>query len=97
MLARIVEKQGLEVGAASREDHLVGLDGVAVTCESNVNERLALKKLVEYIGEITLVVVPTQTELLRGSHAVLHDAYSCFVVCRLSSHSHGLPWTPHRL
>ena len=91
MLARIVEKQGLEVGATGRQDHLVSLDRVAITSESDVHKRLALEKLVEYIGEITLVVVPAQTELLRGSHAMLHVVYS-----RLPYHSQGLPWAPHR-
>lgn len=74
VLARIVEKQRLEVRAAGRKHHLVGLDRVAVAGQGDIHEGLALEKLVEDIGEVALVIVPAQTELLWGSHAMLHDA-----------------------
>lgn len=83
MLARIVEKQRLEVWTTGRQNHLVRLDWVTVASQGHVHEGFALKELIEYIGEITLVIVPAQTELLRGTHAVLHDANSCLLACRL--------------
>jgi len=64
VLAGIVEEQRLEVRAASRQDHLVRLDAVPVAGQSHVHEALTLQELVEDIGQISLIVVPTQTELL---------------------------------
>lgn len=69
MLTRVVEEEGLEVGAAGREDHLVRLDRVSVTSQGDVYEGLALQELVEHVGQVALVVVPSETELLRRAGA----------------------------
>lgn len=45
---------------------------MAVTGERHVHERLALQQLVEHAGQVVLVVVPSQTELLRRTAVVLH-------------------------
>lgn len=50
----------------------MGLDGVAIAGEGDVHEGLTLKELIEDVGEIRLVVVPTEAELLRRSRRVLH-------------------------
>lgn len=59
VLARVVEEESLEVGTAGGQDHLVRLDGVAVTGECDIDEGLALEKLVEDVGKVGLVVVPS--------------------------------------
>lgn len=72
VLARVVEEQGLEVGTAGRQDHLVGLDRVSVAGEGHVDEALALEQLIEHVGQVGLVVVPAQAELLgRAGPALL--------------------------
>lgn len=65
MLARIVEEERLEVRTASREHHLVRFDGVTVARQCDVDERFTLQELIEDVGQIGLVVVPSETELLR--------------------------------
>ena len=71
VLAGIVEEERLEVGAARGEHHLVGLDRVPVAGQGHVDEALALQQLVEDVGQVRLVVVPAQAELLGRARAAL--------------------------
>lgn len=88
VLARVVEEERLEVGTAGGQHHLVRLDGVAVAGECDVDEGLALEELVEDVGQVGLVVVPSETELLRRAGArpgpvVVHAATRDARVSRL--------------
>lgn len=76
MLTGILEEQGLEVGTARGQDHLVRFDGVSITGECHVHEGLALEELIEHVGQIALIVVPAQAELLRRACGVLHGCYN---------------------
>lgn len=83
MLARVLKEQRLEVGAARGQDHLVGLHRVSVTGQGHVHEGLALQQLIEDVGQIGLVVVPSQAELLRRSrHVVVHVGRSALLQVR---------------
>lgn len=76
MLTGILEEQGLEVRTARGQHHLVRLDRVSITGECHVHERFALEELIEHVGQIALVVVPAQAELLRRACGVLHGCYN---------------------
>lgn len=38
---------------------------MSVTCQSDIDERFALKKLIEDVGQIRLIIIPSQAKLLR--------------------------------
>jgi len=42
----------------------VRLERVTVTGDRHIHERAVLQQLVEHVGQVTLVVVPPQAELL---------------------------------
>ena len=65
MLARVVKEQVLKVRRAGRKDHAVSLDGVSVSCQRDIDERLILQQLVKDAGQIRLVIVPTQAQVRR--------------------------------
>lgn len=80
MLARIVEEQRLEVGAARGQHHFVCLYRVSVAGERHIDERFVLQQLIEDAGQIGLVVVPAQAELLRraaGGGVVCAAGWAC--------------------
>ena len=56
-----------EVCAAGAENHLVGLEALALGGQGDVDEVLLLEQVLEGGGERELVVVPLQTELVRHS------------------------------
>ena len=56
-----------EEGAARGEDHAVGLQLAAVACQRDVHKVLVDAQRVERAGDVDVVVVPFQTELLRAS------------------------------
>lgn len=72
MLAGILEEEGLEVRAAGGQHHLVRFDTVSITRQCHIDERFTLEELIEDVGQIALVIVPAQAELLRRSRGVLH-------------------------
>lgn len=65
MLARVLEEERLKIGAARGQHHFMGFDGVAIAGQCHVDEGLALQELIEDVGQIRLVVVPAEAELLR--------------------------------
>ena len=69
MLAVVLHEELLEVVGAGREDHLVTLDGAAVTGQGHVCEGLAGQKFVKDRQHVGLVVGPPQAEHLgQGIH-----------------------------
>ena len=56
-----------EVCAAGAENHLVGLEALALGGQGDVDEVLLLEQVLERRGERELVVVPLQTELVGHS------------------------------
>lgn len=52
----------LKVGAARKEDELVGPDLLAVTGEGDVNQVIILPQLLKLLGYVLLEVVPLQVE-----------------------------------
>ena len=66
MLARIVEKEMLEIGRTGRQDHTVGLDGVPVRGQSDVDERFVLQQLIKDARQVRLVVVPAEAQVRRA-------------------------------
>ena len=56
-----------EVCAAGAENHLVGLETLALGGQGDVDEVLLLEQVLEGGGERELVVVPLQAELVRHS------------------------------
>ncbi|CAB0031331.1 unnamed protein product [Trichogramma brassicae] len=81
MLALVVAEERLEVRAAGRQYHLVSLDRILVAGERHVDEAFRLQQLIEHVGEVRLVVVPAQAELLgRAGAAQLLGRRSSFLV-----------------
>ena len=56
-----------EVCAAGAENHLVGLETLALGGQGDVDEVFLLEQVLEGGGERELVVVPLQAELVRHS------------------------------
>ena len=56
-----------EVCAAGAENHLVGLEALALGGQGDVDEVFLLEQVLEGGGERELVVVPLQAELVRHS------------------------------
>lgn len=69
MLALIFGQHALEVRAARGQHDLVRLERMPVTGDRHVHERAILQQLVEHVGQVTLVVVPPQAELLVAGTA----------------------------
>jgi len=75
VLGWVLFQQGLEVGGARREDHLVGLAGLPVTGQGHVCERLLVPEVLERRDHVGLEIVPAEAKLLLVTgHCV------CFVV-----------------
>lgn len=64
VLTGVIREEGLEVGAASREDDLVRLYGSAIASQGDVDEPPVLQELVEDVDQVGLVVVPAEAESL---------------------------------
>ncbi len=64
MLGRILFQEGLEVGRARGQDHLVGLAGLTVAGQRDVREGFLVAKVFEGRDHVGLKVVPSQAELL---------------------------------
>ena len=58
----------LEVGAAGRQDHLVGLGALTVTGNGHIRERLLVPEVLEAGHHVGLEVVPSEAELLLVVH-----------------------------
>lgn len=71
VLAGVLGEHILEVRAAGGQHHLMSFQRVAVASQSHIHERLTLQELVKHVGEVALVVVPPETELLGGAAAAL--------------------------
>lgn len=54
----------LEVGAAGRQDHLVGLQALSLARQCHVYEILIVSQRLELRRYVRLEIVPSQTELL---------------------------------
>lgn len=65
VLAGVVEEQTLEIWTARRQNHFVGFDAVSVAGQRDVDEALALQKLIENVSQIALVIIPSEAKLLR--------------------------------
>ena len=59
-------QNGPEEGRAGREDHLVGLDLLIVTCQGHIEEVFVFSQLSESSANICLEVVPPQTKLFTS-------------------------------
>ena len=64
VLGGVLLEQGLEVGGAGREDHLVRLAGLAVAGQGHVREGLFVAEVLEGGDHVGLEVVPSQAKLL---------------------------------
>ena len=71
VLSRIFLQQGLEVGGAGGQDHLVSLAALPVGCNCHIGERLLVPQVLEAGHHVGLEVVPPQAELLLIVHPVL--------------------------
>jgi len=69
VLALILGQHALEVWAACGQHDLVRFECMTVTGDRHVHERAVLQQLVEHVGQVALVVVPTQAELLVAGTA----------------------------
>ena len=83
MLGRVLLQQGLEVGRASRQDHLVGFARLTVTCQSNIGERLLLAKVLEGRDHVGLEVIPSEAELLLVTLSHLDQVEEQFALTNL--------------
>ena len=68
VLGRVLLQQGLEVGTAGGENHLVSLAALAVAGDGHVAEGLLISEVLEGGHHVGLEVVPSQTELLLVVH-----------------------------
>merc|ERR1719348_968266 len=68
VLGRVLLQQSLEVGAASREDHLVSLAALPLTGNGHVCEGLLIPQVLEGGHHVGLEVIPPQAELLLILH-----------------------------
>ena len=64
VLGGVLLQEGLEVGRAGGEDHLVGLAGLSVAGEGDVGEGLLVPQVLEARHHVGLEVVPAEAELL---------------------------------
>ena len=68
MLGRVLFQQGLEVGRAGRQDHLVSLAALTIRRNRHICERLLVPEVLEAGDHVGLEVVPSQAELLLIVH-----------------------------
>ena len=71
VLGRVLLQQGLEVGAAGGEDHLVSLAALTIAGNRNVTEGLLIPQVFEGGHHVGLEVVPSQAELLLIVHLLV--------------------------
>jgi len=64
VLGGVLLQKSLEVGAACRQDHLVGLAALAIAGDGHVSEGLFIPEMLEGSDHVGLEIVPSQTELL---------------------------------
>lgn len=69
VLALVLGQHALEVRAARGQHDLVRLERVPVAGDGHVHERAVLQQLVEHVGQVALVVIPSQAELLVAGTA----------------------------
>jgi len=69
VLTLVLGQHALEVRATRGQHDLVRLERVTVTSDRHIHERAVLQQLIEHVGQITLVVVPPQAELLVAGTA----------------------------
>lgn len=96
VLALVLGQHALEVRAARGQHDLVRLERVPVAGDGHVHESAVLQQLVEHVGQVALVVVPSQAELLVAGAAGLRVSASLLSgrcvfgpVARLHGWSHG--------
>ena len=71
MFGGVLLQQGLEVGAAGGEDHLVSLAALTIAGNRNVTEGLLIPQVFEGGHHVGLEVVPSQAELLLIVHLLV--------------------------
>merc|ERR1719445_942256 len=64
VFGRVLFQEGLEVGRAGRQNHLVGLTSLSVAGQGDVSERLLVSEVFEGRHHVGLEVVPSQAKLL---------------------------------
>jgi len=64
----ILFQKCLEVGAAGRQNHLVGLGALPVAGDGHIRERLLVPEVLEAGHHVGLEVVPSQAKLLLIVH-----------------------------
>jgi len=64
VFGRVLFQEGLEVGRAGRQNHLVGLTSLSVASQGDVSERLLVPEVFEGRHHVGLEVVPSQAKLL---------------------------------
>jgi len=60
----VLFQEGLEVGRAGRQNHLVGLTSLSIARQGDVSERLLVPEVFEGRHHVGLEVVPSQAKLL---------------------------------
>ena len=65
MFAVVLHEEGLKVGGASGQYHLVAFDRGVVAGDRHVTEGFRLKQVVQHVKQVVPVVVPAQAEHLR--------------------------------
>ena len=65
---QLASQYHLEVGAAGRQDHLVGLGALPVAGDGHIRERLLVPQVLEAGHHVGLEVVPSEAELLLVIH-----------------------------
>lgn len=68
VLGRVLFQEGLEVGGAGGEDHLVGLARLSVAGEGHVGEGFLVAQVLERGDHVGLEIIPAEAELLLIGH-----------------------------
>ena len=68
VLGGVLLQQGLEVGRAGGQDHLVRLAALPVAGQGHVAERLLVPQVLEGGDHVGLEIVPAETKLLFLGH-----------------------------
>ena len=71
VLGGVLLQQGLEVGRAGGQDHLVRLAALPVAGQGHVAEGLLVPQMLEGGDHVGLEIIPPQTELLLVIHFCL--------------------------
>ena len=73
VLGGVLLQQGLEVGRAGGQDHLVRLAALPVAGQGHVAEGLLVPQMLEGGDHVGLEIIPPQTELLLVIHFLVSE------------------------